>query len=72
MITEKQKSNLVNIVYNMLPYEQRFFNEFLKEEKNYLLSLFEIQTGEKGFYIETNGTSSNPKTQTIFRKIIKF
>lgn len=72
MITDKQKKNILGIIYSMKHREELWFKSFSPEEREYIMSLIVNQKGDKGFSIETNGLSTEPNTITIFRKNIHY
>lgn len=68
MITDKQIKSIHDIIEGMKHCDIIFLNEFQPEEVEYIMQCIKNQTGAKGYCIETNGNSSDPKSITKFRK----
>jgi hypothetical protein len=69
MITDRQKQSILTFVNNLPMGQISWFNEFLEDERDYLITLIENQTGRNGWVLETNGTAKDKTTITKFRKI---
>lgn len=67
MITEKQKQNILGIIFNMKHFEVLYFKDFQPLEREYIMGLIINQKGDKGFSIQTDGHSERPETITRFR-----
>lgn len=68
-ITNKQKSDVINIIYSMNFGEIKWFKDFLPEERDYIMQIIINQKKNKDFELDTNGSAASPETITKFRKI---
>lgn len=66
-ISEKQIANINSHLDSMKDGEVRYFNEWQPEERYYILDLMRYGH-ERGYVLESNGTDSDIKTITKFRK----
>lgn len=68
MLNANQKKKIVDLIVNLEPEVEVLFNKFNPDEQNFIFQLIINQKSDKGFCIETNGTSKNLTTVTKFRK----
>ena len=68
MLSEKEKKNVLGFINQMKVGELYLLNEFSLEEKDYIIQLMEMQTGQRGWLIESNGTAKDLSTITKIRK----
>ena len=68
MITDRQKKSIIASIDRMKDGEVVWLNEYLEEEREYIIFLMERQTGIQGYCIESNGTAQDKKTITKIRK----
>lgn len=69
MVTYYDKDKIHKFIHNMEFSKPYSLDGISEAEKEYVIYLCETQTGARGYYIETNGVSTDRATQTKIKKI---